>query len=111
MFRAMSEARPGEKDLIMAGDFNLTPPNMEEALGSRAGMTGQGATLNASGARTKNSYDYILLHDAEATSEMTERPTIIDVRGIAADVATFRDSVSDHLPVVAVFKTDGEDDD
>ena len=111
VFRAMSEARPGEKDLIMAGDFNLTPRNMKKALGSRPGMTRQGSTLDASGARTKNIYDYILLHDAEATTEMTEQPTIIDVRRIAADVATFRDSVSDHLPVVAVFKTDGEDDD
>lgn len=111
VFQAMSEARPGEKDLIVAGDFNLTPPNMEEALGSRPGMTGEGSTLSASGARTKNIYDYILLHDAEATTEMTGQPTLIDVRGIVVDDATFRDSVSDHLPIVAVFETDGEDDD
>ena len=38
----------------MAGDLDLTPPNMEETLGSRPGMTGQGSTLKASGARTKN---------------------------------------------------------
>ena len=111
VFRAMGAARLGEKDLIVAGDFNLTPRNMEKALGWRPGKSGPGSTLNAWGARTKNIYDYVLLHDADATSEMTERPTIIDVRRVVADDVTFRQSVSDHLPVVAEFRTDGQDDD
>ena len=65
-------------------------------------MLGPGSTLNVSGARTENVCDYLLSHDADATSEMTELPKIIDVRQIVADDVTFRDSVSDHLPVVAV---------
>ena len=111
VFRAMSDMRPGEKDLIIAGDFNLTPSNMEEALGVRPAMSGLGSTLNASGARTRNIYDYILLHDADATTEMTEGPKIIDVRQFVASNKIYRDSVSDHLPVVAIFSSDGEDDD
>ena len=110
VFRAMGEARPGEKDLIVAGDFNLTPSKMETALGDRPRIAGSGSTLKSSGARTENIYDYVLIHDQDATSEMTEQP-IIDVRWVAADHASFRKTVSDHLPVVAEFGTDGHDDD
>ena len=111
VFRAMGEARPGEKDLIVAGDFNLTPSKMETALGDRPRIAGLGSTLKSSGARTENIYDYVLIHDQDATSEVTKQPTIIDVRWVAADHASFRKTVSDHLPVVAEFGTDGHDDD
>ena len=111
VFSAMGEARPGERDLIIAGDFNLIPLQMEKALGRRPRLSGAGSTLNSHGERTKNVYDYLLVHDLDATSEMTGRPRIIDVRHFAADNLSFRQSVSDHLPVVAVLMTDGEDDD
>lgn len=74
-------------------------------------MSKPSSTQNASGARTGNVCDYVLLHDVDATSEVTERPVIIDVRGIVAGAATFHDSVSDHRSVVAVFKTNAEDGD
>lgn len=111
VFRAMSSIRPGEEDLIIAGDFNLTPVKLKKALNRWPAMSGPGSTLNSSGERTQNIYDYILVHDAIATSEMTGVPMIIDVRGVVADRQTFVRTVSDHLPVVAVFKTDGDDDD
>ena len=111
VFRAMCEARPGETDLIIAGDFNLTPSQMETALGNRPKISGSGSTLNSSGVRTENIYDYLLIGNPDATSEITEQPAIIDVRWVSVDHETFRKTVSDHLAVVAVFRTSGQDDD
>ena len=126
VFEAMGNARPGERDLIIAGDFNLSPKDMKKEFGNCPKMfhMGQlldcgepasehkvsGSTLNGSGERV-NIYDYILVHDAEETSEMVRLPEILDVRGIVADHRTFVDSVSDHLPVVALFETNRVDDD
>ena len=128
VFEAMSAARPGERDLIIAGDFNLIPKDMKKALGKcpemsqlghvldcgesaeEHGKSERGSTLNGSGERV-NIYDYILVHDADETSEMVRSPEIIDVRGIAENHRAFVDSVSDHLPVVALFRMDGVDDD
>ncbi len=112
VFGSMQAARTREKDLILVGDFNLNPSKLKDALNRQISIPeGGGSTLNESGARTKNIYDYLLLHDSNSTSEMNEQPRILDVRVIAADDRTFYQTISDHLPVVASFRTDGPDDD
>ena len=111
VFGSMGTVRQGERDLILAGDFNLNPSELERAIEQEVAISGLGSTLNSRGERTQNIYDYILVHDTNATSEMTGQPRIVDIRGVVADGRTFYNTVSDHLPVVATFRTDGPDDD
>lgn len=111
VFQTMAQMRPNEKDLILAGDFNLNPLELSKALSRAIAASGEGSTLNATGTRTENIYDYLLLHDARETHEMIDNPEILDVRGYATTNEAFFKTVSDHLPVVARFKTDGSDDD
>jgi hypothetical protein len=49
VFQAMRQARPGEEDLIIVGDFNLVKANLEDALGGPVLTVGSGSTLNTSG--------------------------------------------------------------
>lgn len=111
VFQAMKESRPEEADLIIAGDFNLVPSEIKEALHFVPDTVASGSTLNSSGAITQNVYDHVLIHSILATQEMIGHPTVIDVISSASDGHEFYTQVSDHLPVMARFKTFGPDDD
>ena len=110
VFQAMRQARPGEDDLIIVGDFNLVKANMEEVLGSPVLTVGTGSTLNIKGERTANLYDHLLILNQSATKELMDSPEILDVRDVATSPATFYKTVSDHLPIRARFRAGPDDD-
>jgi hypothetical protein len=111
VFTAMAAARPGEGDIIIAGDYNLVPADLRAVVSVDVTTQGTGSTLNSSGGRTSNLYDHLLVHDRQKTSEMIGDPEVIDVLNVAADNKAFFDTVSDHLPVVVRLRASGPDDD
>lgn len=111
VFQEMGRSRPNEADLIIAGDFNLVPIEIQEALNFAPGTIAIGSTLNSKGAITRNIYDHILVHNKSATQEMVDSPTVLDVTSFASNGKEFYSKVSDHLPVVARFKSFAIDDD
>lgn len=111
VFVAMRHARPGEIDLFVAGDFNLTPDVLKEHSQAADKTTGTGSTLNSSGARTTNLYDHLLVFDTQATSELIMPAQVLDVRKKAATNKAFYKAASDHLPIVGRFFRNGPDDD
>lgn len=110
VFTSMAAAQPGERDLIIAGDFNLVPADLAATIPQPVRTIGTGSTLNGTGALTSNLYDHLVAFDLAATTEMIAPDEIIDVRGEAASQKTFFDTVSDHLPLVARFRIDADDD-
>jgi hypothetical protein len=110
VFRAAGLARPGEDDRLLVGDFNLSTADLEVALGPQVRTLGAGTTLNSLGERTANLYDHLLLFDRAATSEMVGSPEVLDVREVAPSPRAFFGTVSDHLPVRALFRAGPDDD-
>jgi hypothetical protein len=111
VFQSMGQARPGEKDLIIAGDFNLVPSQLQAIFPNGDRTAGTGSTLNSSGGRTTNLYDHLLVYDTNATSEMIGNAEVLDVRSKASSNAIFYKTLSDHLPIVVRVKSSGPDDD
>lgn len=112
VFQAMGSAFPGEKDLLIIGDFNLTPDDLQLALGgAESHVVGSGSTLNTTGARTQNLYDHLLISSSQETGELVGSGSVLDVRAEASTERVFFQTVSDHLPIQARFKTGGPDDD
>jgi hypothetical protein len=110
VFDAMGQALPAERDRILVGDFKLGTTDLEVALGPQVRTLGEGTTLNSLGARTANLYDHLLLFDRSATREMVGSPEVLDVREVAATPRAYFRTVSDHLPVRALFRAEGDDD-
>lgn len=110
VFRSMQAVRPNERDLLIIGDFNLRPPDLENALGRPIDTIGTGSTLNSNGAITDNLYDHLVIADLASTSERIGPATVLDVRSVAADPRTFFRTVSDHLPILARFRVEVDDD-
>ena len=110
VFGAMGQDLPAERDRILVGDFNLGATDLEVALGPQVRTLGAGSTLNSLGERTANLYDHLLLFDRSATREMLGSPEVLDVREVAATPREFFRTVSDHLPVRALFRAEGDDD-
>ena len=111
VFAAMTHARPGEADLFVAGDFNLTPEVLKEHSTAADKTIGSGSTLNSSGARTANLYDHLLVFDSPATSELVLPAQVLDVRKKASTNKAFYKTASDHLPIVGRFFRNRADDD
>jgi hypothetical protein len=100
VFTAMQISRPGESDLIIAGDFNLESVELPTAVRALDRTHGEGSVLNLLGNRTAISPDHVLVHDSRATAELFGDAEVLDVRGLAASNAEFYRTVSDHLPIV-----------
>lgn len=111
VFAAMEAARPGEKDFIIAGDFNLKPENLEKAVTVAVKTQGTGSTLNSEGERTNNLYDHILVQDEQAAKERIDNPEAIDIRNITTTNKEFYQTISDHLPIILRLRSYGPDDD
>jgi endonuclease/exonuclease/phosphatase (EEP) superfamily protein YafD len=110
VFAAMQEALPGERALYMIGDFNLTPGELAPLTRARDRSAGQGSTLDAQGNITRNLYDHLLAFGAAANAALSEDARVLDVRSEAFDLRTFRERVSDHLPIVAQLRLSEDDD-
>ena len=110
VFVSMGAAQPGERDLIVSGDFNLVPSDLRATIPQQGQTIGTGSTLNGGGGLTGNLYDHLVAFDLAATTEMIAPDQVIDVRNLAANNKAFFDTVSDHLPLVARFRVDADDD-
>jgi endonuclease/exonuclease/phosphatase family metal-dependent hydrolase len=107
----MQAAWPEEKDHIIVGDFNCTPPQIATLLPNfQDRTTGSGSTLNHSGDVTANLYDHVLVRDGQATAEMQGNATVLDVRPVAGSPSAYFSTMSDHLPIVVVLKASKDDD-
>lgn len=111
VFDAMAAADPGERDLLIVGDFNLTSSPLQASTQAADRTDGTGSTLNSVGERTRNLYDHLLVKDATASQELMGNAQVLDVSDQAADPRTFYRKVSDHLPVVVRWNLAGGDDD
>jgi len=111
VFTAMGQAKPGEKDLLIVGDFNLIPTILDGVVSAADRTEGSGSTLNSNGDRTTNLYDHVLVNDQAATSEMVGNAVVLNRIGLAASPKNFYQTVSDHLPVMVRINSSGPDDD
>ncbi len=111
IFTAMAASQPGEQDLFVMGDFNLTPSQLATQFSSGDRTQGSGSTLNRQGSITGNLFDHLLVHDEGASAELIGNAEVLDVRGEAANDATFFSTVSDHLPIRVRLRAFGPDDD
>jgi hypothetical protein len=110
-WKAMAESRPGEKDLLIVGDFNLAPEVLDTVTSAADRTSGTGSTLNITGSRTGNLYDHLLVDDPGASRELIGNARVLDVRGKAANPKAFYSTVSDHLPIRAYWLVAAADDD
>ena len=111
VFTTMRQAKPGEKDLIIVGDFNLIPTILDGVVSAADRTEGSGSTLNSNGDRTTNLYDHVLVNDEAATSEMVGNSVVLNRIGLAATPKIFYQTVSDHLPIMVKMRSSGPDDD
>ncbi len=111
VFVSMAAAQPGERDLLIAGDYNLVPHHLQAVVSVPVETEGSGSTVNFRGEVTTNVYDHILIHDTDATQERIDTPRILNVIGVATSPLGFYRTMSDHLPVVLRLDASGTDDD
>lgn len=109
-FASMAAAQLGERDLLIAGDFNLVTSDLRTTISQDVRTFGTGSTLNGSGAVTNNLDDHLVAMDLTATTEMIAPEEVLDVRNVAASNKLFFQTVSDHLPIVARFRVVADDD-
>ncbi len=99
LLRAVRASRSGGPDVVVVGDFNLTPPSIASELPTWKDLTtGAGSTLNATDEITANLYDHVLVPPDQPSLDGVEPAEVLDVRELA-DRDTFFRSVSDHLPI------------
>lgn len=109
VFQQMSAAQPGEEDILIIGDFNLVPDDLQ-LIGFTSQVDGTGSTLNTQGNRTANLYDHLIVRSDVQTSERSGRLVVLDIRGAATSNRIFYSTISDHLPIVGVFNITNDDD-
>jgi len=110
VFASMSQAASGERDLFIAGDFNLRPTDLAAVVSQLDATAGSGSTLNSAGDLTSNLYDHLVVFDAAAASELVQQATVLDLRELASSNAEFFRTVSDHLPIVTRLRVLQDDD-
>ncbi len=108
---AMQALRSGQRDIILAGTFNLTAAALQDVIEARVRTKGAGSTLDPSGRLSASVHDHIIVLDEEATTEMVDDPQVIDARSVAGSNLEFYEKCSDHLPVILRLRTTGPDDD
>jgi hypothetical protein len=72
--------------------------------------SGGGSGIRSSGRRSR-AHDHLVVHDVAALGELVGNAVVLDVRDIAGSPGEFYSTVSDHLPIVGVFRVGGPDDD
>lgn len=111
VFAAVQAMRQGERDIILAGTFNLAPEHLQDAIEVRVRTLGQGSILDSNGELTGNLHDHMLILDEYSTIEMIDPPNILDVREAALSNREFYETCGDHLPVIMRLRALGPDDD
>ncbi len=106
---AMAAARPGEEDIVIAGDFNLERPAIEAVVDADVLTEGSGSTVTDWGHISGNLIDHVIVASAASTAEAGPA-VVLDVRGMAPTFTAYRETVSNHLPVMARFTVSTDDD-
>lgn len=106
LFNLMKASRPGDPDVVLVGDFNLTPNELQGVLPRYVDhTTGDGSTLNEEDGISSNQYDHVVvMPGARMLTAGTQPAEVIDVRSEHARGVTFFSTVSDHLPIRFVMK-------
>ena len=111
-----------ERDFLVAGDFNYkgTHDHMKP-LAEESGLVqlddDPKSTYRTDGTGFSSSYDHIYVLEDETSEYVSGSSNTLHTAKVAYgndDPDTMkkaRSNLSDHLPVFAVFKVDGEDDD
>lgn len=107
----MASQRPGERDIIVAGQFHLEASELALVTTAALRSEGAGASLNLLGEPSPVLRDHVLVRDPYATREISSPGSAVDVRGFAATPQDFRNTVSDHLPVAVQVDIPSRDDD
>lgn len=107
--------REGERDWIVLGDFNREPDRKSWASLRQAGWHNPASqTFGTTLGKDKYSkpYDHMLI-DPNETRELMEPPRRMESVALLCDgdFERCRNEVSDHAPVMAVFRMSGTDDD
>jgi endonuclease/exonuclease/phosphatase family metal-dependent hydrolase len=102
LFRAIRADGRGEDDVIIAGDFNADPSQLQQ-LRERSGLICliDGTPTNV---RCTQGYDNLLIHPL-ATAEFNGRSGVFDFLKVYNLTIEQAASISDHLPVWAEFST------
>lgn len=111
VLQAMRAVRPGERDLFLLGDLNLVPVQVAPFLSASLRTQESGSTLRSDGSRTDRLYDQLWVFDGAASRELWGDAWVLDVRHVGGSADDYVRSVSDHLPIVALARTDLPDDD
>jgi endonuclease/exonuclease/phosphatase family metal-dependent hydrolase len=107
---AMAAAQPGEEDIVIAGDFNLEQADIESLVDAHVLSEGPtGSTLTDAGHISGNLIDHVIVGSRTSTSEAGPA-LVLDVRSAAATFPAFRETVSNHLPVMTRFTVSVDDD-
>lgn len=106
LFNLMKASRPGEPDVVLVGDFNLTTNEMRDVLPRYVDHTiGNGSTLNTNDGISSNQYDHVVvMPDARMLAAGTKPAEVLDVRSQHEEGVSFYRSVSDHLPIRFLMK-------
>ena len=102
---------PAEKDILLIGDFNLGSSELAPLVNAEDATEGSGSTLNHAGERSDNLLDHLLVLNPEYTLELLAPAHVLDLRSEAGGGAAYVEHVSDHLPICALFRVPGPDDD
>jgi endonuclease/exonuclease/phosphatase family metal-dependent hydrolase len=92
-------------DVLIVGDFNLTPRELAEELPRYKDLTkGSGSTVNATDEVTANLYDHLLVPPNQPALAGLKPAEVIDVRRSSGSDSFYK-NVSDHLPIRFVVET------
>lgn len=105
------EAWPEENDLLLFGDYNLIPERLAPLTHLTLFAKGEGSTLSASGARSRNLYDNLLVASLSDTPELVDPAEPLDLRDEAGGPSDYVRLVSDHLPLRVLLHATLPDDD
>lgn len=108
---SLRKLRPGENDVLIVGDFNLTPSELQRVTKLIPLQRGLGSTLNDRGGRSAHLYDGALVQNPGASPEVARNAEVLDVRKYASNARVFSQTVSDHLPIQVLLTVLGKDDD
>ena len=112
---ALRKGEKKERDWLLVGDFNRMPraPGWDKLLAAGWGFTLRGQIPTSLGKRGyASAYDHILV-DGRYSGELSGDARRVDIVAdpCGGDLDVCRTELSDHAPIVATFRTDGEDDD
>lgn len=108
---SIKKLRPGENDVLIVGDFNLTPTELARVSSLTPLQRGHGSTLNDRGGRSANLFDGVLVESPALSPEVALAAEVLDVRKYASSARVFAQTVSDHLPVQVLLTVRSPDDD